>query len=270
MVLVEGTHSVVDSDDLNAIWSVIPSLQRLAEIRQSLLGVQEALHEVARLQAQTAEAYWAHRCKAAFTAVELTPTPSMGRDFIKHVVESAENGATKEQVWEELIVHYDADGCARMASVTDLLSQNPVFEGRSVTLEQTLQAHRAGLDAIAVFPLIAMVEGVLLPFADEVVPNRERGFRHLPEALWQAADTNLVEPAAVSCLIAFLTKHFFAEWRPGQEADPTDADLTTLNRHRHYHGGARRGTRLSTIRCLLALEVLGVVLGEMWGEGETE
>lgn len=104
------------------------------------------------------------RVKEAFTSADLIPAPSMDRGLVDEVVAAHERGAPPEELTRIVLNRYDKDCSAPLATLVEGLCTNSHFSGREETLCQTLEAHRMGLDAVTVFPLVPMVEGVLYPY----------------------------------------------------------------------------------------------------------
>lgn len=241
-------------------WDLVYAAQSvMEELAQSVKLAVEAFH----LQAEI------DRIVAAFRTLELIPAPSMGTDFIQRVTQAVELGEDPAAIQARVQAQYDADDSAVIQRIVAKLSQNPVFSGRASVLSQALAAHRAGLDAIACYPLVAMVEGVMADYLHDYVGIPEPGHRHMAEGLLQAPAGPIAESAAVFSTEDFFRSHLYARFLWREEDEATRHAAEQLNRHQLLHGHSFAGTRLNTIRSFQILEVLGDVLGALWVDDDT-
>ena len=204
------------------------------------------------------------RVKDAFAAAGLVPAPSMEPGLVEEVVEAHEDGASPEELSRLVLDCYDADGAAKLASVVEGLCESPHFAGRETTLRQTLEAHRLGLDAVTVFPLVPMIEGVLEPYLRALTDEQNQmSGKQVARALKEMPVYG-VGFAGTSRLVGFLEARLYERWRPGDDSGTVEG-YAEINRHRLAHGYLKEGTRVDALRCFLALETIGALLAA-WDE----
>ncbi len=203
------------------------------------------------------------RVKDAFAAAGFVPAPSMDPGLVEEVVEAHETGASPEELSRLVLDRYDADGAAELASVVDRLCESPHFAGREATLRQTLEAHRLGLDAVTVFPLVPMIEGVLAPYLRALTEEERMSGKRMASVLREMPVYG-VGPASALRLIGFFEARLFEDWWPGDDPGAV-AEYAEINRHRLAHGHLKQGTRVDTLRCFLALETIAALLAA-WDE----
>jgi DNA-binding MarR family transcriptional regulator len=208
---------------------------------------------------------WARtsRVQDAFLVVELVPAPSMDSALIQRVVDAYQTGTSSEEIMGMVLAEYDVDECARTALLVDRLCASEDFADRRPLLEQVLVAHRQGLDAMTVYALVPMIEGVMSSFIFEH-GGRVKWPKHndLAEVLDELplSIVSAVGWAEYACLVEFFRESLYknADWKA--EDPETRAQHLNLNRHRFLHGLARQGTRAHTLRCLLILETIAMLL----------
>ncbi len=198
------------------------------------------------------------RVEAAFTSADLVPAPSMDRELVDGVVEAHERGAPPAEVARLVLDRYDEGGSAPLAALVERLCANPHFSGREETLRQTLEAHRMGLDAVTVFPLVPMIEGVLYPYLIGLAEEDKMSMRQMAKEM-RSLPVFGVGIEGCACLICFLEASLYQHWKRGDDPEPI-YEYARLNRNRLAHGGQKAGTRTDTLRCLLVLETVGALL----------
>ncbi|MDP9474230.1 MAG: hypothetical protein M3R38_00745 [Actinomycetota bacterium] len=203
------------------------------------------------------------RVREALTAADLVPAPSMDEGLVDEVVEAHEGGASPEELGELVLSWYDAHESTRLAAVVDSLCESPHFADREATLRQTLEAHRLGLDAVTVYPLVPMVEGVLFPYLLTLTEEKKMSSNRAVKLLG-GLPVYGVGLAGVSRLIGFMEASLYGQWRPGDRPEAVE-ERAELNRHRLAHGHLKAGTRLDARRCFLVLETVAALLGA-WDE----
>lgn len=204
----------------------------------------------------------AQRTEAAFKHADLLPAPSMGAKLVEAVVEAYEEGAEPEELCRKVLGHYDADNAAALEGVVKRLCSSHHFAGRELILCQTLEAHRAGLNAITVYPLVPMIEGVLSPYLSDLTGEEVRS-KKMAEALEQLPVRG-VGLEGMARLIGFVETQLYKKWKPGDDLKVLDEHVA-LNRHRLAHGGRMLGTRVDALRCFLTLELVATLL-KAWDE----
>ena len=199
------------------------------------------------------------RVRDAFEAAGFVPAPSVEPGLVEEVVEAHENGASPEELARLILGRYDEDGGAKLALVVDGLCESPHFASREVTLRQTLEAHRLGLDAVTVFPLVPMIEGVLEPYLRVLAEEKDGISGKRMASMLKEMPVYGVGLVGVLRLIGFLEARLYRKWRPGDDPAAVEG-FEEINRHRLAHGHLKQGTRLDTLRCFLALETIAALL----------
>lgn len=208
------------------------------------------------------------RVRDAFEAADLIPSPSMTQDLIDRVVAAHEHGAQPDELAAIVLEAYDANDCALLRGLVDQLCVSPDFAQRVPVLRDTLAAHRAGLDAMTTHSLVAMIEGIMVPFIAEVSDSGKwPKHNDIADELksWPASLAWGVGSEGYGCLITYLKDHLYgtAHWKTEDPA--TRGRFEVLNRHRLLHGMAVQGTRLNTLRCYLILDVIEALLPAVRG-----
>lgn len=206
------------------------------------------------------------RIRDAFTALELIPAPTMDEHLIDRVVAEYENQTPHDEIHQIVLDHYDEDDCNRVAHLVEELLCAPDLVDREAVLRDVLSAYRLGLDAITAYPLVAVIEGVLITALVPYVTEPKKDLKHnkLADLL---GDIPLVATAgigfeAIVSMLAFMEGSLYhsSHWWDDEEKRK---NYIKLNRHRLLHGMAYRGTRLNTLRCLLMLDLVAKLLPKM-------
>ncbi|MDP9380271.1 MAG: hypothetical protein M3Q29_08975 [Chloroflexota bacterium] len=200
------------------------------------------------------------RIEEAFSCADLVPSPSMSHELVERVLEAYEAGAGRVEITEMVMSECDADGCRLLGEIVDKLRVNPYLAGREETLRQTLEIHRLGFDAVSSYPLVPMIEGVMVPFLQELTDKKvghNRIAGELGEMPVQVGYAVGIE--GLSCAIAFMESRLYKsfDWTSDAIARSNYIDL---NRHLLLHGMAVQGTRENTARCFLLLDLVGALL----------
>lgn len=202
----------------------------------------------------------ARRVEKAFGSVGLVPGPSMDEGFVERIVATHENGADPEEICRDVLDYYDANGAAVLADVIERLVSNPYFADREKTLRQTFEAHRQGYDAITVYPLALMIEGVLVPYLREALDKKKIKHNELADHLGHMPFLGGIGLEGPACLIGFMEAHLYDWWNLAEGEDERVDEHMALNRHRLAHGALAQGTRMDTLRCFLILDLIAALL----------
>jgi hypothetical protein len=259
----------------------------ISDITQSLLDMQKIVSEIAgrwveaigqalnkfdwarvadTLFAVAEYAENATRVEAAFTAVNLVPSLSMDRGIVDRVIATHEAGASQNEICAMVLSFYDEAESANVKAIVDRVELSPHFASRSDVLRDVLSAHRSGLDSITTYPLVAMIEGVLITALIPYVNDPKTELRHnmlaqyfLETPAIVALDVGL---APIISIVAFMEGSLYhsSNWWDDEEIR---RNYVELNRHRLLHGMAERGTRMNTLRCFLILDLIAEILPRM-------
>lgn len=198
--------------------------------------------------------------RETFSGLGLVPSPSMGYQFVEKVVTLHESGCSNDEILELVLNYFDEDDSARLSDIVERLESIDALSGWADVLHDALRAHQMRLDAIASYPLVAMIEGVLISAFYPLAANPKQDLRHLKLADYlldipMMYVTN-VKIETLMCLVSYMEDSLYrsSNW---WDDENTRKQSTELNRHRLLHGMAERGTRLNTLRCFLMLDVIG-------------
>jgi hypothetical protein len=141
------------------------------------------------------------------------------------------------------------------------LCSNPEFSDHEPVLRDALIAHQQHLDTISTFPLVAVIEGILVPFFKELqgVSSKHNQLSSQILDIPASVVNRAIGLEATVCLVKFFDDcvYRFVNWN----TDPADAtDYDKLSRHGLFHGISLQGTRLNTLRCFLILELVSRLL----------
>jgi hypothetical protein len=206
------------------------------------------------------------RVEYVFRKISLIPTPSMPQGAVSRALEDYKEGIPVYDIVDSILLTYDADDCAIVDSIASKLLVQSEFSEWADLLHQSISAHKHGLDAIAAYPLVAMIEGLLAKFFIEFDDTHKRlAHRKYAEEFGDFPARPVVHLGfeAMRCFLWMLktSLYKYEKWQTlGQIADA--AKRTDLNRHRMFHGVSVRSTRQHTLRCILMLECLGILLPE--------
>lgn len=220
------------------------------------------------------------RVRAAFYAAGFIPSPSMNTELVRRVVDAHEKGVSASELANMILSFFDEDRCERLIPVVDRLCENPEFESWRTTLEHVLAAHRSQLDSITTYPVVAMIEGILLPFFTEnfdpddikMMTGTGKVKHNTIAKLMGQLPLGVVFPVgfeAFACLIDYFEEHLYqsSDWKADKSVR---SDYVNLNRHRLLHGMVTQGTRMNTLRCLFILDLLGIFLPAIRAELDEE
>lgn len=204
------------------------------------------------------------RTIAAFQNLDLIPSPSVDRALVDQIVNAHEANESEDTILELVLQHFDADDCAAVAKIVDRLCISTDFKARAEVLQDALTGHRAHLDTITCYPLVAMIEGLVVPLLSEIVGGGNVKHYQIPEILEEvpASVAYAIGLEAYDCIIEYFRGHLYENFDWQKQPDKA-RDFINLNRHCLSHGHAARGTRLNTIRCFLVLDVMAVMLPEL-------
>ena len=197
------------------------------------------------------------RMEAAFAAIGLPPSLSMGMRLIRSVIRWYESGAAPERIRAAVLAYYDANDCAELAGVVDRLRASPDMARRVPTLDHAFLNHQEGRDAGTVFMLIPMVEGILAPAIRQMAaPTTKLSHNKMSKLLLSSPMVQTVgriEGAMLRAAATYLQDRFFKDFRPG---DPLEDQV----RHPYVHGVIPVGTRMESLACFLTLDAIVGIL----------
>lgn len=215
--------------------------------------------------------------RAAFNAARFVPSPYLDSGFKHRLVAAHQEGKPHQELEAMIAEHYDANRCGEVVEIVRRLCRNKRFDGRQATLRQTLRAHKAkkAYNSITVYPLAAMIEGIVMPFLaatwhlwepDEGGPKKRKTPRQgdMPAVLDGACNIVRYSRGLVgaTCLVEYMEGPFL-EGFDIASPPPTDDDL---RRNPLMHGHALGGTRLQTLRAFVMLDFLGFLMPYLWAE----
>ena len=237
--------------------SLAPILESL-ELFGASIDIDQVVRAITELERYAGD----QRVEDAFIFVDFIPSPSVDKDLVDRVTEAHETGEPRERIESLILASFDADNSDSVACIVEKLLKMPEFSDRREVLNDVLAAHRAGLDAITTYPLVCMVEGVLISAIEPSVTDKKKELRH--NKLKDHMETMPVSIArsvgfeAVSSMLAFMEGSLYhsAYWWDDEELR---TNYIELNRHRLLHGMAPRGTRLNTLRCITMLDLIGSI-----------
>jgi hypothetical protein len=193
----------------------------------------------------------ARRVEAAFGRAELVPGPSMNVGLVRGVVEAYEARGTRDEICGKVLDHYDEGNAAALAGVVERLSSTTRLAGREDVLRQTLQAHKAGLDAIGVFPMVPVIESVAVACV-LALAGEDRG-PHAAGVVPAEVPESGTGVDNLACLVGYLEAHLY---NPQEECTRAADYYVELNRHRLARLRQAGGTRMDTLRCFLLLDLV--------------
>ncbi len=216
---------------------------------------------------------WRQEVREAFGAAGFVPSPFMDDDLREAVVEAHKTTSDSESLAQLIVVHYEANNSEALEMIVDRLLANELFQGRTDVLRQTLAAHRriGEYDAISAYPLVAMIEGIVMRFLVDYwrlweeepakrKPPKPR-HRHMFEVLRAVIGAIRTAPVLDDAQIMadYLQEHFLAPFDVASN-DQHQRITGDVQRHALLHGHSYRADRTHTLRCFLILDCLGALL----------
>lgn len=201
----------------------------------------------------------------AFRAARFVITPTMPVDLLTTVHEARKAGPSIDALERAIVTYYDSHP-ELLDALVGRLCTAPTMVGRKEVLQQTLKAHRDRYDAMTVYALLPIIEGITIratstAFASVTPFKMAQKLRDDSLKRWPIG-TRI--DTALRTLIVFAESHLYKSFNWDNE-DERRESMATLNRHTYLHGVTRHGSRADTLRCFLILDLIVAVMRDIAG-----
>lgn len=208
----------------------------------------------------------------AFREARFVLTPAMPVELRTAVCEAHKAGAPLDTLALKIVEHYDTH-TTLLNELVNRLCAAPEMVDREKVLQQTLEAHRAHYDAMTVYALLPIIEGITIQAPNTIFPMKEKKgkkivlpinkmSRELGNLTLKRLPTGVRHAARLLSLIAFAESHLYKSFNWTNEEERRAA-METLSRHTYLHGLIHHGSRADTLRCFLILDLIVAVMRDI-------
>jgi len=160
----------------------------------------------------------------AFREARFVITPTMPLGIRTKVYEAYKARESVDTLERTIVDYYDSQP-ALLDALVDCLCADSAMDGREDVLRQTLKAHKDHYDAMTVYPLLPIVEGITVRATDTIFPGVKpfKMARKLRDLTPKRSRIGIRNVAALSTLIAFAESHLYKSFNWDNEAERREA-----------------------------------------------